>query len=547
MQEAILTSVAIHRAVWLGGCWIALAAAWAAACAWGDRDARYVFGSQTRWPLVMVAPGVALLASAALLGFAGLPALLATIVCIGAAYLRHRETTVLAPHRILTASRARSLLETATRRRAARGTAAARPAVGHDDGGVMLLRSDGTPAAAPPPGRRHRQAAGAARATRDVVAEAVSARATRLQIDTRSDGRARVRFEIDGSWRTHARLDGPEGDGLAQAFRGLAGLSRDGRRRRRTGFNAIVAGRTVEFRGSSETSHRGMRMTFDILDPDAHCGRHDFRGGLDGTGLPRQACEAIRAIVQQPRGALVVCGPAGSGRTTTAYAVIAEIDPRVHPIVTVEESIAAPIEGVAQTAVDPPRGLTAARLLAGIRPGDASAILLDGIRDRETADAAVRAACDTTVVATLEAEDAADAVMRLLALGVDPRTLGTAVSGVLAQRLVRVLCDQCKVPAPAPQDFLRKLPDRDDADLVIFTRGRAGCPACHGTGYSGRVPVHELLLVDEPLRAVLADGPTRRRIRAQARRSGMGTLRESAIALVASGVTSVKEIIRVVP
>jgi type II secretory ATPase GspE/PulE/Tfp pilus assembly ATPase PilB-like protein len=118
---------------------------------------------------------------------------------------------------------------------------------------------------------------------------------------------------------------------------------------------------------------------------------------------------------------------------------------------------------------------------------------------------------------------------------------------VVAQRLVRVLCDQCKVPSPAPREFLRKLPEHDGGDLVIFTRGRAGCPACHATGYRGRVPVHELLLVDDSLRGVLADRPTRGRIRTQARRSGMRTLRESAIALVASGVTSVKEVVRVVP
>jgi type II secretory ATPase GspE/PulE/Tfp pilus assembly ATPase PilB-like protein len=553
MQEAILSSAAIHRAVWLGGCWIALAAAWAAACTWGDRDARYVFGSQTRWPLVMAAPGVGLLVSAALLGFAGLSALLATLVCIGAAYLWQREATVLPPHRILTASRATSLLKRATQRSAARGPAAsgpaaARPAAGRDDdGGVMLLRRDGTPPPAPPRGRRHRQAARTARAARDLVAEAVSARATRLQIDSRPEGRARVRFEIDGSWRPHARLGAPEGGGLAHEFRTLAGLSRDGRRRRRAGFTAVVAGRTIEFRGCSEPRPRGMRLAFEILDPDANCGRHDFRAGLDGTGLPRQACESIRAIVQQPRGMLVFCGPAGSGRTTTAYAVIAEIDPRVHPIVTIEESIAARIEHVAQTAVDPAAGLTAARLLSGLRPGDAAAVLLDGIRDRDTADAAVQASGESTVLATLEAEDAADAVMKLLALGIDPRTLGTAVAGVVAQRLVRVLCDQCKVPSAAPREFLRKLPEHDGGDLVIFRRSRAGCPACHETGYRGRVPVHEVLLVDEPLRILLADRPTRGRIRTQARRSGMRTLRESAIALVASGVTSVKEVVRVVP
>jgi type II secretory ATPase GspE/PulE/Tfp pilus assembly ATPase PilB-like protein len=379
------------------------------------------------------------------------------------------------------------------------------------------------------------------------VAEAVSARATRLQIDSRPEGRARVRLEIDGCWRPHARLDAPEGGGLAHEFRTLAGLSRDGRRRRRAGFTAVVAGRTIEFRGCSEPRPRGMRLAFEILDPDANCGRHDFHAGLDGTGLPRQACESTRAIVQQPRGMLVFCGPAGSGRTTTAYAVIAEIDPRVHPIVTIEESIAARIEHVTQTAVDPAAGLTAARLLSGLRPGDAAAILLDGIRDGDTADAAVQASGESTVLATLEAEDAADAVMKLLALGIDPRTLGTAVAGVVAQRLVRVLCDQCKVPSAAPREVLRKLPEHDGGDLVIFRRSRAGCPACHETGYRGRVPVHDVLLVDEPLRILLADRPTRGRIRTQARRSGMRTLRESAIALGASGVTSVKEVVRVVP
>jgi type IV pilus assembly protein PilB len=546
MDDAILTAETIRHVVLITGSWLVIVWAWAAASGWIDRDARFVFGSSVRWSIGMALIGAAILTSAVLAGFIGLPAIAATLAVVCGAYLRQRETHVPAPHRILTASRTRSLL--APRRRADREPPAGRRAAAHDDDdGVVLVDRDGMPQSVPPRGRRHRQAARAAQAARDLVAEALSARATRLRIDSRPDGRMRARFELDGSWTTHARLDGPDGYGLSREVRRLAGLSRDGRPRRRAGFTAVIAGRTVEFRGRSEAGPSRLRMEFTIVDPDANGGRHDFRVGLDGTRLPRRTCESIRSLVQQPRGAILVCGPAGSGRTTTAYALITEIDPHLHPIVTIEESITARLEHVTQTAVGGAAGPTAAQVLSGLRPGDAAAILLDGITDRETAAAALRAAAESTVVATLEAEDAADAIVRLLALGVEPHALGTAVVGVVAQRLVRALCDQCKVSATAPPDLVRKLPDHGDGELTVFTRGKGGCVACHGTGYRGRVPVHELLLVDEPLLGLLADRPTRARIRAQARDAGMRTLRESALALVAAGVTSVKEIVRVVP
>lgn len=546
MTDAILTTASIQRVLLLGGCWTILAAAWIAACVWVDRDARYVFGSETWWPLVMAAPGVGLVVSAAAWGFAGLPALLAVTAAIGGVYLWLRETSVSLPHRVLTMKRARALLRaTAARLPPGRAFWARRgrsSAASGDEarGGAILLRRDGSRPPAIPPGRRHRRAARADRVARDIVAEALTAAASEVSIEPRADGRVRMRLRIDGVMTGYESVDGVQGDHLRDAFRSFAGLESPTPAAQRGGFTATVAGRTVDVGVTTARS----QLTLHLTDPGG-CEGADFRGGIEAIGVSRQHADSIRWAVLQPAGLLLVCGPSESGKTTTAYAVIGEIDPRTHRVATVEDAVAHPLPSVSQTAVDAAAGLTAARLLRAAAGQDAAAILVDEIRDQETAAVAVQTAASRTVIATLQAEDAADAIVKLLGFGVTPEQLRTSVAVVVAQRLVRVLCEHCKKRSPAPADFLEKLGHRGAEEVVIYKK--RGCAACRGIGYRGRVPVQEVLLVGESLRQLPPGTTSRTLIRAEARRAGMTTLRESAVALVSHGVTSIKEVVRCVP
>jgi len=525
---------------------MALAAGWLAACVWIDRDARYIFGSQTPWPLIMAMPGVGLFVSATLLGCAGLPALLAIMVALGGCYLFLRETTVSPSHRVLTRRRVSEALHLVASRRPATRTTTdllgqPSPASADDagQGGVMLARRNGTSPPAIPPGRRHRHAARADRAARDVVAQALAADATEVSLESKADGRVRLRFRIDGIMVSRKFEDDIQPQALREAFLMFTGLESSTGEPQEGGFTATVAERTVDIGVQSDAA----RLVLHLTDPDAR--RAAFRGGIEAIGASRQHADSIRWAILQPHGLLLICGPAESGKTTTAYAILGEIDPATHRIATVEDAIFHPLDAVAQTAVDATVGLTPAHLIRLAADRDADAILVDEIRDRETADAVIRAAENRTVVATLQSHDAADAIAKLIAFGIDIEKVRTAVAAVVAQRLVRVLCEHCKEPYPAPADFVEKLGHGDPEEVVVFKK--RGCFACHGTGYHGRVPVQEVLVVDAPLRLMLTAEASRNRIRALARASGMHTLREAAVALVAHGATSIKEAVRCVP
>jgi type II secretory ATPase GspE/PulE/Tfp pilus assembly ATPase PilB-like protein len=252
----------------------------------------------------------------------------------------------------------------------------------------------------------------------------------------------------------------------------------------------------------------------------------------------------LREIIQQPHGMLIVCGPTGSGKTTTLYSALSEIDVNSKNIITIEDPIEYRLEGISQTAVNVAAELTFAKILRSTLRQDPDVILVGEVRDKETAEIAMQAAMTGHFVfTTLHANDAPTTITRLLDIGVEATLIQSAVSAVLAQRLVRVLCPKCKQAVQLSDELKEKWGIAVGKDVTIYQE--KGCPACHGTGFRGRTGLHELMIFDNSIRELLVGRPSMQTIRQAARKGGMKTLLEAGVGKVLAGVTSVSEMQRV--
>jgi len=279
-----------------------------------------------------------------------------------------------------------------------------------------------------------------------------------------------------------------------------------------------------------------------LLDPSGAI----LNAGLGGLGLRPSTLQTLRSVVHRSHGMLIVCGPTGSGKTTTVYAGLSEIDGLVRNIVTIEDPIEYQLENVSQTAVNTAAELTFATILRAVLRQDPDVILVGEIRDKETAEIAMQAALTGHFVfTTLHSNDAPTTVTRLLDIGIDASLIQSAVTAILAQRLVRTLCTDCRVAyAPSPEELRRYgLP----ADKVPRLFRAKGCAACGQSGYRGRTGIYELMLVDGAIRALLVGRPSLEGIRAAAAKQGMKTLRVSALHKAVEGLTTLDEVDRVVP
>jgi type II secretory ATPase GspE/PulE/Tfp pilus assembly ATPase PilB-like protein len=266
--------------------------------------------------------------------------------------------------------------------------------------------------------------------------------------------------------------------------------------------------------------------------------------GLGAFGMRDKVLGKLREIIRHPHGMLIVCGPTGSGKTTTVYGALGEIDAFSRNIVTIEDPIEYRLDNISQTAVNVAADLTFARILRSVLRQDPDVILVGEIRDKETAEIAMQAALTGHFVfTTLHANDTATTVTRLLDIGIDASLIQSSLTAVLAQRLVRVLCDKCREPYKPTAEFLKAagIP----ADKVTVFYKEKGCSACNSTGYRGRTGVHELMIIDGPIRDLLVGRPSIQAIRAAARRAGMRSLQEDGLRKVIAGITSVNEVVRV--
>ncbi|MBU6367079.1 MAG: GspE/PulE family protein [Gemmatimonadetes bacterium] len=374
-----------------------------------------------------------------------------------------------------------------------------------------------------------------------LLAEAVRMGASDLHLETLPDG-VRVRVRLDGVLRDLQQLGADFRLAVLSRLKVLAGLDIAERRLPQDGRARIrVAGREVDLRVATLPALHGESLVVRLLDGSG--GAADVP--LDALGFSDAVVGGVRRLVAQSSGLVLVSGPTGSGKTTTLHAALRWRSTPGVKVVTVEDPVEYRLDGVVQLPVNPRAGFTFANALRAILRHDPDVILVGELRDAETAALAVQAALTGhLVLSTVHTVDATAALTRLADMGVAPYLLAATVRGVLAQRLVRGGCPVCAAPrAPSAEEAAMLAGAGMGATTVV---AGAGCPACAGTGYRGRVALGELLMPDDALRGAFVAGASLGALRAQVRASGVPSLRADGMRLVADGRTTVEEVLRVV-
>jgi len=298
-----------------------------------------------------------------------------------------------------------------------------------------------------------------------------------------------------------------------------------------------VLGRDIDLRVSTFPTIHGENVVLRLLDRSAAL------IGLAELGLAPGPLAELERMIRKPNGIVLVTGPTGSGKTTTLYACIHRIASVERNIVTLEDPVEYHLPSIRQTQVDPDAGLTFARGLRALLRQDPDIMMVGEIRDPETAEIAVRSALTGhLVLSTLHTNDAAGALPRLVDMGIEPFLLSSAMLGVVAQRLVRRVCEKCRQPITPPEELAHALDV--DPSQGTFMHG-AGCRACSGSGYRGRLGIFEVLEVNEEVQALITQRAPGEDLARAARRAGMKTLREDAVRKASMGQTTLEEVLRV--
>ena len=332
-----------------------------------------------------------------------------------------------------------------------------------------------------------------------------------------------VRFRVDGSLRDVVQPNRALHAALISRLKIMAELDIAEKRLPQDGRISLrIGGRAIDVRVSTLPSAHGERAVLRLLD------KTESKFTLEALGMSGEVLSAFDKLVRQPHGIVLVTGPTGSGKTTTLYASLSRIDTSTTNILTVEDPIEYELPGIGQTQVNPKIDLSFGKALRAILRQDPDVIMIGEIRDFETAQIAIQASLTGhLVLATLHTNDAPSAVTRLIDMGVEPYLLSSSLLGVQAQRLVRKLCLACR---------------RQDSAGHWHP---FGCPVCSRSGYKGRTGVYELMLADESIRALVHNRASDAELTAQARLGGYRPMRDDGQRLLAEGVTSLEEVLRV--
>ena len=370
-----------------------------------------------------------------------------------------------------------------------------------------------------------------------LVSQAVREGASDLHLEP-DESSFRIRLRVDGILREVSVQAKALYAPVVSRIKVMAALDIAERRLPQDGrIRMSVLGRDLDLRVSTFPTIHGENVVLRLLDRSAAL------SGIAELGLSREPLAVLERMIRKPNGIVLVTGPTGSGKTTTLYACLHRIASVERNIVTLEDPVEFHLASIRQTQVDPDAGLTFARGLRALLRQDPDVIMVGEVRDAETAEIAVRSALTGhLVLSTLHTNDAAGALPRLIDMRIEPFLLSSAMLGVVAQRLVRRVCDKCKQPVTPPADLTQTL--QIDPARGSFQHGK-GCRACSGTGYRGRVGIFEVLDVDDEMQSLITQRAPAEEIARAARRAGMRTLREDAVRKAAEGVTTLEEALRV--
>ena len=531
-----------------GGLWLANAVAWVAAAIWVEHDARSVFGRSLPWKTLFSVLGATLFLGTYQLGAVALPFAMAGLALAVFAYILIRESQAAASQRLIPVAAIGDSLQWAIRTtgleslvQRLRGTQGIAWGIAAGGPSVVLLKKDGSVYGAEKTRGVDQELSRAIIASQGIIGDAVAKRATDLHFEPKTGHDIQVRYRIDGMMQTMHTLPAEVGRAIISALKVVGDMDIAEKRRPQDGTFAVLAeDRKFDVRAASGPTNFGEKIALRLLD----AGGGIVKGGLTGLGMRDSLVQSLRGIIHRAHGMLIVCGPTGSGKTTTVYGALSEIDVLTRNIVTIEDPIEYRLDNISQTAVNNAADLTFAKILRSTLRQDPDVILVGEVRDKETAEIAMQAALTGHFVfTTLHANDTATTVTRLLDIGIDATLIQSAVTAVLAQRLVRLLCPACKEAYRPPESLLLRLGLPPDKVPVLYKE--VGCPECQGTGFRGRTGVYELMVFDTAIRNLLVGRPSIEAIRETARKNGMRTLLRSALVKACEGVTSIGEAERV--
>ncbi len=372
-----------------------------------------------------------------------------------------------------------------------------------------------------------------------VIKEGLNQRASDIHIEPMEDC-IRLRYRIDGALHEFFTLPKNRQPAILTRLKIMSGMDitewrvpQDGR------FRMRHKDKLIDFRVSSLPTVFGEKFVLRVLD------KSNLQVGLDKLGFLPQPLEEFKRAIKHPYGLILVTGPTGSGKSTTLYSVLQELNrPEVH-IITVEDPVEYQVEGLTQIQVNHDIGLTFASALRAILRQSPDIVLVGEIRDSETADIAVKASLTGhLVLSTLHTNDAAGAITRLVDMGVEPFLVASSLVLTSAQRLCRRICPHCKEPVDIPREVFEK-EGFEYPEGVIFYRGK-GCEKCRKTGYLGRIATIETLTMNDEIRQMVLDGATSDQIKEFAvKHCGMRTLRQNTFELFLQGITTFEEVLRV--
>jgi type IV pilus assembly protein PilB len=379
------------------------------------------------------------------------------------------------------------------------------------------------------------------RVINQVIQEAIQAGASDIHLEPHRED-VKVRFRVDGLLREVMSTPKQLQAALVSRVKILAHMDIAERRLPQDGkIHVRLGGKGYDLRVSTLPTVLGENVVIRVLD------QSNTRVSLKHVGLPGDLLTVWENLITRPYGMIVVTGPTGSGKTTTLYASLAQINTPERNVVSIEDPVEYQMAGVKQVQVNVRAGLTFASGLRSILRQDPDIVLIGEVRDRETAQIAVQASMTGhLVLTTLHTNDAAGVPTRLADMGVEPFLVTASVLGVLAQRLVRVICPRCKEAYTPPAEALRRLGLNPTQHIGLRLHRGRGCDRCYGTGYRGRIGVFELLLMEGSLRAMVVGGASADQLRTAAQQKGMRLMWQDGVQKALQGVTTVEELLRVV-